>query len=238
MLVQEERKGIVSNLQQYNNLVGFDLDGTLNDLAAYQIPLAQKFFRREANDLEAYDIEDMYKCSHFIRQLFWARYIWHYCMSYPARDDAKKVLKRIRALSLTPCMITARVYVTDNGLMGKVFRSMVYHWDQEQGINIGKDKIIFCSEKKSAIEKARYCKELGVRWMFEDKPDNVWAISQVGTHVLCPRTPYNKMISSSDKVTVIETLMDGLEFIEDSLNQENQLKKGGYQYVKKSAISI
>lgn len=227
MSVQTDREKIAENLSRYDNLVGFDLDGTLNDLSSYQNFYAQRYFGKEPFNPNAYDIKDMYACSHLTRQLFWARYIWRYCLKYSARTDAKEVLDRLRSLNLMPCMITARVYVTNEDMLGQLFRAMVYYWDKKEKLNIGQQNIIFCSEKYSAMEKSKYCRNLNVRWMFEDKPDNVMMISKTTTtHVLCLKSPYNSMIKSSERISVIGSLTEGMDIIEKDLNN------GGYQYVK------
>lgn len=228
MVNKKSREEIVNNLKNYPNLVGFDLDGTLNDLAAYQTEHARKFFGKAPINPNVYDIEDMYQCSHFVRQLFWLRYIWKYCLKYAPREDAVKVINRIIDLDLVPCLITARVYVMNQNAIGSLFRNMVYKWLKEEEIAIDADKVVFCSEKYSAIEKADYCGKLKIRWMFEDKPDNVLMISQITkTHVLCPTSPYNKMITTGGNITVIDSLSQGLDVIEQELKSS-----GGYQYVK------
>jgi len=194
--------------------VGFDLDGTLNALDAYQLMKARKFFRRSPGNPEAYDIEDKFRCSHVTRQLFWALNIWEYCSSYPAREDASDVVSGCLDLGLTPALITARVYVTSGFPLGLLFRGMVLRWLEQQNLPIEEQNIYYCSEKDSAVAKAEVCQTMKPRWMFEDKPDNALTISQqTDAHVLVPTEAYNRSLKETGQLTIIKNLQEGFEVI-------------------------
>lgn len=173
--------------------IGVDVDGVLNDLETYQLKYGRLYF--SANpivDATAYDIQEIFACTRYERQNFWRRYIWKYCLIEPARENASTNLCLLRELGHNIYIITSRAYVSENGLMGFLFRRMLTRWLKRQKIPF--NEIVFCSESHSATEKAEACKKLEIDVMLEDKIDNIEAIAPIAK-VICFNAAWNRNLS-------------------------------------------
>ena len=164
--------------------IGLDMDGVLVDLEKYQLEKGIAYFCKKFNvspeevvkNINAYDIEDIFGCTRDQRMTFWVRYIWEYCLLTPAREGSREITNKWHQEGRKIDIITSRVYVMQEDIIGALFRKMVKIWLFKQGIYY--DNIVFCSEKGSAIDKSNACIDCKTKIMGEDKLDNVDAISE------------------------------------------------------------
>ncbi|MCM1371135.1 MAG: hypothetical protein NC181_04545 [Clostridium sp.] len=176
-------------LQKDNSIVikniGLDIDGVLIDLQKYQLEKGNLYFSKKFHknieqvirDLNAYDVQDIYGCTKKERMIFWGRYVWEYSLFYPARIGSSEITHKWHNEGRTVDIVTSRVYVDRNDVLGMLFRVMVKSWLHKQ--NIYYDRIKFCSEKNSAVDKLLACKEYNTDLMSDDKIDNIESISEI-----------------------------------------------------------
>ena len=162
--------------------IGLDMDGVLVDLEQYQLEKGIAYFCKKFNkkpeevikNINAYDIEDIFGCTKNERMEFWIRYIWEYCLLFPAKEGSSEITQKWHQEGRNIDIITSRVYVMQDDILGALFRKMVKIWLHSQKIHY--DNIVFCSEKESAIDKSKACLDCQTKIMGEDKLDNIEAI--------------------------------------------------------------
>lgn len=165
--------------------IGLDMDGVLIDLEQYQylkgIPYFCKKFKKNPEDIIvdsfAYDVEDIFQCTKNERMIFWLKYIWPYCLTMPAREGASEITHKWHNEGRKVDIITSRVYVMQDNLLGALFRKMVYIWLKKNKIYF--DRIKFCSEEKSYIDKVEACKEFETKLMVDDKINNLKELKKI-----------------------------------------------------------
>ena len=169
--------------------IGIDVDGVLCDLEWFQKTYAIPFFEKRGFTLldeDAYDVKEMFGCSKKDHLSFWGLRIIKYALAMPARENAAEVLLRLHEDGHKVFIVTGRVCVTEKSLFGSAHRWMLRHWLKRN--NLYYDDIFFCSEKNSAQDKAKACKELGIEGNFEqlnDYPANnnlKYVISWIGSN--------------------------------------------------------
>lgn len=164
--------------------IGLDMDGVLVDLEKYQFEKGIKYFCKKFNttpekvikDMYAYDVENIFGCTREERMKFWTRYIWEYCLFTPAKEGSSEITNKWHEEGRKIDIITSRVYVMQDDILGALFRKMVKIWLHHNKIYY--DSIQFCSEEQSAKDKLETCIKCGTKIMGEDKLDNIEAISQ------------------------------------------------------------
>lgn len=169
--------------------IGIDVDGVLVDLDGYQKEHGRAYFGKAEIDDTRYDVQESFGVSRKERQAFWRRWIWRYCISEPVRENAPEVISRLRAEGHKIHIITGRVYVTQKGPWGALFRHMLFSWLKRNGIVY--NEMALCTEKNSAEDKMLACQKYAIDVMIEDKRENVCALSQI-TKVLCFDARYNR----------------------------------------------
>lgn len=179
--------------------IGVDVDGVLVDLDGYQQRHGRAYFGKKEADETHYDIQESFSVTRKERMMFWRKYIWRYCICEPIRDNAAKVIRQFQEDGHKVYIITGRVYVTQKGPWGALFRHMLLSWLKRNGVAY--DKIILCSEKRSTEEKTLACEKLGIDVMIEDKRENVNALSKI-TKVLCFDARYNRDCKGENIVRV------------------------------------
>jgi len=200
------------------DVIGLDMDGVLVDLANYQfskgIPFFSKLKSIPANkiikDEKAYDVEDVFGVSHAHRTLFWAKYIWGYCLTQPAREDASQITHKWHNEGRKVKIITSRVYVDLNNPWGELFRKMVYYWLDKN--NIYYDEVVFCSEEYAAFDKYEVCKNNDVKLMIDDKIDNINMIAR-NNIVLAYDNPWNQELEETEIIKRIHNFKQADDFI-------------------------
>ena len=175
--------------------IGIDVDGTLIDIGKYMLEKGEKYFHRAASEPAAFDIEEMFACTHKERNRFWARYLLPYCIKSPMIDGAGKTIRQLRADGHKIFMVTSRVYTTRTDLFGALFRTILVRWLKKRGVIY--DGIVFCEDSGEA--KSEQCQKLEIDIMIDDKPDNLMAISRHCSVIACP-APWNKGIADKGVV--------------------------------------
>ena len=54
-------------------IIGVDIDGTLTDIAKFQLEEGKNFFGRKAVHPNEFDVKDMFECSQEEENAFWKR---------------------------------------------------------------------------------------------------------------------------------------------------------------------
>lgn len=92
--------------------IGIDVDGVLVDMEGYQKKYGQiyfkKMFNKEIVNPDAYDIEQMFDCTHEKREKFWIKYIWAYCLKQPVIKDAPQTIEKLHNDNHTLVVITGQ----------------------------------------------------------------------------------------------------------------------------------
>lgn len=191
--------------------IAFDVDGVLTYLEEYQLRKGKKYFGENRDiDLEKYDIKDIFKCSKEERNKFWTKYIWTYCLKEPIRQDAKKVIDKLRSEGNEIYIITGRAHTTEDNSRGKIFRKMLEYWLKKN--KIAYDGIFYCSEENSSTEKFDICKKIGIDIMVEDKKENIDMISKIA-NIVCINTKYNQDVKEDNKIRKTTNLWDTYKII-------------------------
>lgn len=196
--------------------IGVDVDGVLTDLEAYQLKYGKKHFK-DVTDIDetGYDICDIFHCTKEEREKFWTKYIWGYCLTDSPRQDAKAVIQKLVEDGHEIYILTGRSHTTEDNVRGALFRKMLEHWLEKNGISY--DDIYYCSEEQSSTEKYDLCKKLGIDIMIEDKAENINLIKDIAD-VVCIRTGYNHGVVDENRVHVTTNLWDAYKVIQRIAN--------------------
>lgn len=206
--------------------IGVDVDGVLTYLLRYQLKYGKKYFKncKKINENEI-DIEGIFGCTHKEREKFWIKYIWKYCLSEPARENAAATLRKLKEEGHEIYIITGRAHTTEKGITGWLFRKMLIYWLKKEGIPY--DKIIFCSEKNSDIDKRKYCIENKIDVMIDDKVENLLAVKDI-VKAICFEDNNNRMLNDDniEKVrnfnqvyTKIQEICGKKTFVKESIEE-------------------
>lgn len=173
--------------------IGVDSDGVIFNMEKYIINKGTKFFRCKEDQINkgGYDVADIFGVSRFWRQVFWFFHIIDYCINCELVNGAAEMISLWREEGHRVHNITARVYVTNQGPIGHLFRYLLKRRYQQEGIVF--DSIDFCSESKSPIDKKIACKKHQLHLMIEDKTENLHQINEKAKIMtLCMNAPYNQ----------------------------------------------
>ena len=163
--------------------IGVDIDGTLTDIAKFQIEEGKKFFGREPVNTKVLDVKDMFECSDEEEKAFWKKNYMKYCVLGKMRNGSDKFTKNAHNNDDEIIIITSRKYTDQDTKLGKLMRYTVEQWLKHNGIET--DKIIYCNEDKTAA-----IKDNKIDIMLEDNSKNIEELSKL-TKVVCMNTEYN-----------------------------------------------
>lgn len=163
--------------------IGVDIDGTLTDIAKFQIEEGKKFFDREPVNTKVLDVKDMFECSDEEEKAFWKKNYMKYCVLGKMRNGSDKFTKNAHNNDDEIIIITSRKYTDQDTKLGKLMRYTVEQWLKHNGIET--DKIIYCNEDKTAA-----IKDNKIDIMLEDNSKNIEELSKL-TKVVCMNTEYN-----------------------------------------------
>lgn len=211
------------------DVIGLDMDGVIVDLAGYQLAKGIPYFSKKlglskknvVKNLSAYDIEEIFGVSHSERMKFWAHYIWQYCLTIPPIKGVSEKTNKWHNEGRKVVIVTSRVYVMEDNLLGELFRLMVHLYLKINNIYV--DDVIFCEEKNSAEAKAKACRKAGIKLMIDDKLENVNKISEERL-ALCFDNPWNQE-GLSERVTRIDSFEDADKFIQNYEFMKNRYTK-------------
>jgi uncharacterized HAD superfamily protein len=166
--------------------IGIDVDGTLIDMHGFMLEKGKRFFRRDASDPYALNIEGMFSCTPKEGKRFWLRYLVEYCLFPPMIEDAAQTVRRLRCSGHRIYIITSRIYTDREGLAGLFPRMVVRGLLKRKGVPY--DGIAFC--KDTGEEKLKYCRKFAIDVMIDDKPENLITIGEECPVIVSPM-PWN-----------------------------------------------
>lgn len=183
--------------------IGIDLDGVLTNIEKFMIDYGSKFCF-ENNLLnkikpDAYWETDMFGISKEESEQFWNKYLVKYASSYPIRDFAAEVIKKLKSDGHEIYIITAR---NEDGLTEEYFGKMheiAEKWLKDNGVEY--DRVIYTEGSK-----VPYCVGNYIELMIEDNPTNIREISEK-IPVYCYDNLYNKDICG-DNITRVYSWYD------------------------------
>ena len=154
--------------------IAFDVDGVFTDIEKYQLTRGKKYFKNipeENLKLDEYDVEEIFNVSHKERNKFWTKYIFDYCIKEPMRKDASITLNKLHEEGHEIYIVTGRVHTLEKGFVGALFRKMLIDWLKKN--NIPYEKIIYCNEKGSEVDKLEAIKNNQIDVLIDDKRENI-----------------------------------------------------------------
>ncbi len=161
--------------------------------------MAKLFFKSQYNkdiiNPECHDIEGIFGCSHDEKKRFWNRYIWKYCIGEAMTPNAAKIINELRQKGHKIFIVTSRVYTTEAGIRGKLFRGMLKYWLNKNHLKY--DNIIFCSEENSGRDKYDACIKNNINVLIDDKAENLLPLLGK-VNVICYSAAWNKKYSELD----------------------------------------
>ena len=172
--------------------IAFDVDGVFTDIEKYQLTRGKEYFKNipeENLKLDEYDVEEIFNVSHKERNKFWTKYIFDYCIKEPMRKDASITLNKLHEEGHEIYIVTGRVHTLEKGFVGALFRKMLIDWLKKN--NIPYEKIIYCNEKGSEVDKLEAIKNNQIDVLIDDKRENINEASKI-TNVLCYDALYNQ----------------------------------------------
>ncbi len=184
--------------------IGVDVDGVLTNLEEFQLKYGKKYFKNIKEDqinVQEIDIKEIFNCTKDEREKFWVRYIWKYCFM-PFEEDMSALIRKLKSEGDEIYIITGRAHTTEQNITGKLFRKMLFHMLEKEGVPY--DHIFFCSEQNSANEKLEICKKNNIDILIDDKKENLEAAKSI-TRVICRDRIYNRMYNDSNIVRARNT---------------------------------
>ena len=183
--------------------IGIDVDGVLVDMEGYQLNHGTEYFSKvlgkEVVNPKAYDIEQIFSCTHAEREKFWRKYIWGYCLTEPPIKEAPQTISKLHNDGHKIFLITGRAHTTENGITGKLFRWMLKYWLKKN--HIFYNHIIFCSAKDSSTNKLDICIKNKIDVMIDDKPENLYTLIEK-FKVICYPAIWNEDIVDDSFIRV------------------------------------
>jgi uncharacterized HAD superfamily protein len=182
-------------------IIGCDADGILNDLDAYLEWVFNDYYSKRkqpvptVKNADAYEFHERYEISKAQLNILLFRYFRHYCLHWISRIGTFGTLSNYQKEGRKVYIITARKFAT-NPFFGFKSRGWFEKWLAKH--NFVPNEIIYCSEKKAAEEKAKYCHALKCDLMYEDKPDNIEKILKICDVIAFP-TSYNRNYKPKSK---------------------------------------
>lgn len=173
--------------------IGIDTDGVLTDMSDYLIKTGIKRLKREPINPNAYSIEEMFDASKWEVIKHGLPIFVDYCKNCPPRADTSKVIQKLNDKGHELFEITARKFVMMKNPIGAYSRKILLEWYKNNALKF--KKVVFCSEKNTAVEKTKACTELGVKVMVEDRPEIAEYLANNGITVLLFDAPYNQGLS-------------------------------------------
>jgi len=172
--------------------IGIDVDGVLTDIQGFNRKYAPPFFKKKFNravvDESPYDIRDIFQCPDEEYKTYWSKYLLRYVITEPARKDAKKTIRKLRADGHKIYIISKRVFTTHDNFRGKLMRFLMRNWLWRKGIRY--DEIVFC-DNDVPDSKRTACLDNNIDIMIDDEPVNVEAIAPIAK-VICFDASYNR----------------------------------------------
>lgn len=200
--------------------IGIDVDGVLTNYEKFQLEKGKEYFRdfdTSTFDFTEYDVEQIFNCTHKERNKFWTKYIFQYCLTQPMTRDASLVINQLHNEGNEIYIITGRVHTKEKGITGSLFREMLTRWLKKNEIPY--EKIIYCDEKGSEVDKYNACVDNKIDVMIDDKKENINELSKI-TRVLCYDSLYNQECKG-DNITRVHNFNEVYQAIKQIEAQQN-----------------
>lgn len=202
--------------------IGFDIDGVLTNIGQFQIQEGRKFFKREPINKNGFTIQEMFGCTAEEEHDFWANPKYNnllkYSITYPARNGIANTIKKLRDDGDNIYIITSRKFTDNDGLSGKIMRTIVKEWLKVNKIEY--DKIVFCGDSKREAIKDNY-----ISIMVEDNVDNINELSKYAD-MICIDCDYNQSVSENMAKRVNLSDLNSLKTaIQDIKNRNRKHRK-------------
>lgn len=181
-------------------IIGVDADGVLTDMQEFNFQCGKEYFKKGIVNPEGYSVKEIFGVGKWAELFFGLKYFPWYCKAYPPRENAVKILNRLKEEGHTIHEITARKFVTQKSLLGKCSKKWFLNWCKENGFSF--DSITFCSEKTGPQDKYDACKKYGVEVMIDDRPEIVLYLAGQGIPVIMIDAPYNQKVQHENVMRV------------------------------------
>lgn len=181
--------------------VGFDIDGIIQDVRAFQIKYGTSYFESKGKkivDSGALDIQTMFGCSPEEETAFWTSHlhILQYAISGDLMDRVVPFMKRLTEDGHKIYIITRRELADKDNVLGMIMRTCVKSYFKRN--DIPAESFVFCSGSKV---QAVLDNRLDV--MFEDTTSHVNEISE-HIHVFCMDAPHNRNCSKKNVTRIYD----------------------------------
>ena len=160
--------------------------GVLTNLESWQFETGKKFTNKPISNPEAFDVKGIFDLTDEEYTEFLNQNLTDYSQNYPAREDASKVIKKIREEGNKIVIVTGRFHTTEDTPEGEKQRNIVLNWLKEYDIEY--DKIVFTGPNDNKID---ILKKNNVILMIEDKASTIETLSKHMT-VICFDAVYNR----------------------------------------------
>lgn len=177
-------------------IIGVDADGVLTDMQEFNFQCGREYFKKEIVNPEGYSVKEIFGVGKWAELFFGLKYFPWYCKSYPPRENAVEILKRLNEEGYIIHEITARKFVTQKSLLGRCSKKWFLNWCKDNNFNF--DSITFCSEKNGPQDKYEACKKYGVEVMIDDRPEIVLYLAEQGIPVIMIDAPYNEEVQHAN----------------------------------------
>lgn len=196
-----------------NNKIGFMVDGVLIDTSKFMLENGEKFLEGKVRFVNegASKFTEMFNCSKEVSNIFWRQYFHKYCLRSKPEKDAVDVLKQLKENGNKIYIITSRIHITEKSFTGELYRAMLKHWLNKNGIQF--DGLIYCDNEKNYEDELNACKKIDIDTIITDKISEAITLSQISDVVLLSR-PYNKGLYQT-KIKRAENFKEVYPIIED-----------------------
>lgn len=202
----------------------FDVDGTLTDyrgfVEKYAVPFFTKKYGMCVRQPDKLEVEDIFSMDQYFREkwscseeeakqktkkalnCFWVGLPYvKYTLVWKFRAGTKELFKELRKHGLEIEIHTSRAKTTDNTLVGKIARLLMYLQLWKNGFWVSKKQIHFYEDDDEKISQIIKRQPVCV---FEDKAEIVQELEKNKIPIFCVSALYNKEISPSAFVTVLQ----------------------------------
>jgi len=211
----------MENLDRIQN-IGIDLDGVIFDKARFQLDKGRLFFAKlkglsqkdVVKNFYGYDVKDVFGCGEFTRFLFWAIYVWEYCLNTSPNFGIIAIIKKWLSEGRNVYIISGRKETEEFFVISFLLTLLTRVSLKKNGINY--TNLYFCADSNSACEKEELCRRLHIDLMIDDRLDVLEALREY-CHTLCMKDIWNTSdltsIPQIDNIYEADTYIKKLELV-------------------------
>ncbi|MDD3241923.1 MAG: 1-acyl-sn-glycerol-3-phosphate acyltransferase [Bacilli bacterium] len=176
-------------------VIGIDADGVLTDMHNFNLRKGKIILGRNPVNPNGYNIKEMFNASK-LEMLHCAKVLPEYFNDEPPREGTEEFINKLNNDGEELHEITARMFVTNKGYIGKKAREAFEKWLSKNNLRF--KSIQYCSETNSPRDKYIACNKLDVDIMIEDKPEVANYLNEKGVKVLLFDNPYNQDVKGEN----------------------------------------